>query len=165
MENQEAMDALMCIEDFRNLNDEIAVIIAKSEAVKKAKTREEEQTQAEKREVSEAEKEYKSLRKQVQEKLRKLATRLPVFMYLLDYREYSLVDVIRNIEGALFQKTTGLNVEEFNLLLELGVFNRALMNDAVYKFKRYEDASLEYTGLNMHAGEGAGGFDTAASSD
>jgi len=34
------------------------------------------------------------------------------------------------------------------------------MNDAVYKFKRYEDASLEYTGINKHAGEDVGLFDT-----
>ncbi len=34
------------------------------------------------------------------------------------------------------------------------------MNDAVYKFKRYEDASLEYTGINKHEGEKVGGFDT-----
>jgi len=27
------------------------------------------------------------------------------------------------------------------------------MNDAVYKFKRYEDASLEYIGINKHEGE------------
>ena len=27
------------------------------------------------------------------------------------------------------------------------------MNDAVYKFKRYEDASLSYTGIDKHADE------------
>ena len=30
------------------------------------------------------------------------------------------------------------------------------MNDAVYKFKRYEDASLEYTGINKHEGQDVG---------
>ena len=34
------------------------------------------------------------------------------------------------------------------------------MNDAVYKFKRYEDASLSYTGINRHEGENRGGWDT-----
>ena len=33
------------------------------------------------------------------------------------------------------------------------------MNDAVYKFKRYEDASLEYTGINRHEWENIGWFD------
>jgi len=42
----------------------------------------------------------------------------------------------------------------------LGVFNGALMNDAVYKFKRYEDSSLEYVGINRHSGEKVGLYDT-----
>jgi hypothetical protein len=37
------------------------------------------------------------------------------------------------------------------------------MNDAVNKFKRYEDASLEYTGLNKHAGEDIGLWDKVMS--
>ena len=45
----------------------------------------------------------------------------------------------------------------------LGVFNSALMNDAVYKFKRYEDASLNYTGINKHEGEDIGLYDTVLS--
>jgi hypothetical protein len=35
------------------------------------------------------------------------------------------------------------------------------MNGAVYNFKRYEDSSLEYTGINKHEGEKVGGWDTA----
>jgi hypothetical protein len=49
------------------------------------------------------------------------------------------------------------------LLLNLGVFNSALMNDAVYKFKRYEDASLEYIGINKHTGEKVGLYGTVLS--
>ncbi len=56
-----------------------------------------------------------------------------------------------------------LTVKDFELLVSLGVFNSALMNDAVYKFKRYEDASLEYTGINKHEGESIGLFDTVLS--
>ena len=37
------------------------------------------------------------------------------------------------------------------------------MNDAVYKFRRYEDSSLEYTGINKHEGERVGLFDTTLS--
>jgi hypothetical protein len=50
------------------------------------------------------------------------------------------------------------------LLVSLGVFNSALMNDAVYKFKRYEDASLVYVGINKHEGEDVGLYDTVLSS-
>ena len=49
---------------------------------------------------------------------------------------------------------------ELSLLVSLGVFNSGLMNDAVYKFKRYEDASLSYTGINKHEGEDIGLYDT-----
>lgn len=165
MKNDEAMKALMSIEGFRNLNQDIETIINKSEAVKKAKkeANDRELTKQEKKELSDEEKEYKSLRKQIQDKLIKFATRVPVFMYLTDYRERSLKDVITQLEPGLFKKVTGLTVRDFELLVSLGVFNSALMNDAVYKFKRYEDASLEYTGINKHAGEGIGLFDTVLS--
>jgi len=54
-------------------------------------------------------------------------------------------------------------VKDFELLVSLGVFNSALMNDAVYKFKRYEDASLVYVGVNKHEGEDVGLYDTVLS--
>ena len=162
MKNQEAMKALMSIEGFRNLNQEIETIINKSESVKKAKkdASEKEPSVAEKRQITEEEKEYKSLRKQIQDKLIKFATRIPVFMYLTDYRERSLRDVITQLEPSLFRKVTGLTVKDFELLVSLGVFNSALMNDAVYKFKRYEDASLVYVGIDKHQGEDIGLYDT-----
>ena len=148
--SKEAMDALMSIEGFRSLNEDIQTIINKSEHVKKAKKESEKLTPKEKKELSDEEKEYKSKRKMIQEKLIKFATRMPVFMYLSDYREYSLVDVITALEPALFRKVTGLTVKDFELLVSLNVFNESLMNDAVYKFKRYEDASLTYTGIDSH---------------
>ncbi|MGF1534573.1 MAG: GIY-YIG nuclease family protein, partial [Bernardetiaceae bacterium] len=165
MASEEAMNALMNIEGFRNLNQDIETIINKSENVKKARkeANDRELTKKEKKELSDEEKAYKSLRKQIQEKLIKFATRIPVFMYLTDYRERSLKDVITQLEPGLFKKVTGLSVKDFELLVSLGVFNSALMNDAVYKFKRYEDASLAYIGINKHEGERIGLYDTVLS--
>ncbi|OQC06040.1 MAG: hypothetical protein BWX80_01763 [Candidatus Hydrogenedentes bacterium ADurb.Bin101] len=165
MANEAAMKALMNIEGFRNLNQDIETIINKSDAVKKTRKEknDEEMTEKEKKELTEAEKEYKSKRKQIQEKLIKFATRVPIFMYLTDYRERCLKDVITQLEPGLFKKVTGLSVKDFELLVSLGVFNSALMNDAIYKFKRYEDASLSYTGINKHEGEDIGLFDTVLS--
>ncbi|HEU5070230.1 MAG TPA: DEAD/DEAH box helicase family protein [Verrucomicrobiae bacterium] len=162
MSNKAAMDALMSIEGFRALNQDIETIINKSEAVKKARreANDEELTPKQKKELTEAEKEYKSKRKQIQEKLIKFATRVPVFMYLTDYRERCLKDVITQLEPGLFKKVTALSIKDFELLVSLGVFNSALMNDAVYKFKRYEDASLSYTGINKHGENDVGLFDT-----
>ena len=164
LSNPAAMAALMKIEGFRSLNKDIETIINKSDAVKKAKKENDGKLTAKaKKQLTEAEKEYKSKRKQIQEKLIKFATRIPVFMYLTDFREYSLKDVITQLEPGLFKKVTGLDVKDFELLVSLGVFNDSLMNDAVYKFKRYEDASLEYTGINRHEGEKVGGWDTVIS--
>jgi len=160
LDSPEAMRALMNIEGFRNLNNDLTTIINKSEAVKKAKKENPKPTEKEKKEISAEEKEMKSKRKQIQEKLIKFATRIPVFMYLTDYRERCLKDVITQLEPGLFKKVTGLSVEDFNMLCSLGVFNAPLMNDAIFKFKRYEDASLTYTGLNKHANDEVGGWDT-----
>ncbi len=167
LKSEEAMRALMNIEGFRSLNKDIETIINKSEAVKKAKAKanDKELTIKEKRQLTDDEKEMKSKRKMIQEKLIKFATRIPVFMYLTDYREQSLVDVITQLEPGLFHKVTGLDVHDFELLVSLNVFNRALMNDAVYKFKRYEDSSLEYIGFDnsMKDSKRVGGFDSTMS--
>jgi hypothetical protein len=166
MANKDAMRALMSIEGFRSLNSDIETIINKSDAVKKAKKESETLSPKEKKELSEAEKEFKSKCKAIQEKLIKFATRIPIFMYLSDYREYCLKDVITQLESNLFKKVTGLEVKDFNLLCELNVFNAPLMNDAVYKFKRYEDSSLEYTGLpSRHKDKDVGLFDTVLSAE
>jgi hypothetical protein len=162
MANEDAMKALMNIEGFRTLNQDIETIINKSESIKKLKkeANDRELNSKEKKELSSEEKEYKSKRKQIQEKLIKFSTRIPVFMYLTDYREKSLKDVISQLEPGLFKKVTGLNVKDFDLLVSLGVFNNSLMNDAVYKFKKYEDKSLSYAGLWKHANSDIGLFDT-----
>ena len=161
-ENKEALDALMRIEGFRSLNSDIETIINKSEAVKKAKKEDDEQlTPKEKKQLTEDEKESKSLRKQIQEKLIKFATRVPIFMYLTDEREKCLKDVITEISPQLFKKVTGLDVKDFEMLCTMGLFNSNLMNQAIYQFKRYEDASLVYTGIDAHDEDEIGGWDTS----
>lgn len=161
-ENREALDALMRIEGFRSLNSDIETIINKSEAVKKAKKDDEDKLSAkEKKQLSDDEKESKSLRKQIQEKLIKFATRVPIFMYLTDEREKCLKDVITEISPQLFKKVTGLDVKDFEMLCTMGLFNSNLMNQAIYQFKRYEDASLVYTGIDAHDEDEIGGWDTS----
>ena len=159
--NEQAMKALMGIEGFRQLNLDLETIINKSEAVKEAKREAgDNPTKDQKQKISEEEKAEKSLRKQIQEKLMKFATRIPIFMYLTDYREYMLEDVIRQLDSELFKKVTGLTQADFDLLVSLNLFNKGLMNDAVFKFKRYEDSSLEYTGIVKHHPEQIGLYDT-----
>jgi hypothetical protein len=153
MDNPEAMAAVERIEGWRALGDNvIETIINKSEKVKelKKKAKEGTLTAGEKKELSDEEKEYKSKRKLVQEKLIKFATRIPAFMYLTDFRENTLQDVITKLEPDLFLAVTGLTVKDFHLLVRLRVFNTEQMNQAVFAFRRYEDASLRYTGIDSH---------------
>ena len=105
IKNEEAMRALMSIEGFRNLNQEIETIINKSNAVKKVKkeANERELNKKEKQELTEQEKEYKNLRKKIQEKLIKFATRIHVFMYLTDYREKVSVFIYSRSRFRLFE--------------------------------------------------------------
>lgn len=153
MNHPEAMAAVERIEGWRSLGDNIIeTIINKSEKVKelKNKAKDHKLNNLEKKELTSEEKEYKSKRKLVQDKLIKFATRIPAFMYLTDFRENTLQDVITKLEPDLFVAVTGLTVKDFHLLVSLKVFNTEHMNQAVFAFRRYEDASLRYTGIESH---------------
>jgi len=169
LDSPEAMAAVGRIEGWRSLGDNvIETIINKSEKVKdlKTKAKDGELTDKEKKELSAEEKEYKSKRKLVQEKLIKFATRIPAFMYLTDFRENTLQDVITKLEPELFLTVTGLTVQDFHLLVQLKVFNTEQMNAAVFAFRRYEDASLRYTGILSHDGlTHYGLYDTVVAKD
>jgi hypothetical protein len=169
LSNAEAMAAVERIEGWRALGDNvIETIINKSEKIKdlKKKAKEADLSEKQKKELTAEEKEYKSLRKKVQEKLIKFATRIPAFMYLTDFRENTLVDVITKIEPDLFRTVTGLTVADFNLLVDLRVFNTERMNAAVFAFRRYEDASLRYTGIDSHEGlTQMGGYNTVVAKE
>lgn len=157
----EALDALMRIEGFRSLNTEIQTIINRSEKIKKIKKEQGDNiTPEQKRELTDEEKQTKSLRKQVQENLLKLAARIPAFMYLTDYREQTIKDVITQIEPELFRKVTGLTVKDFDVLCSIGLFDSEKMNQGIFGFRKYENASLSYTGVDKHEGEAVGGWDT-----
>ena len=169
LDSAEAMAAVERIEGWRSLGDNVLeTIINKSDIVKKIKekAKKKDLTAREKKQLTDEEREYKSKRKMVQEKLIKFATRIPAFMYLTDFRENTLKDVITKLEPDLFQKVTGLTVKDFNLLVGLHVFNTEQMNQAVFAFRRYEDASLRYTGIESHEGlKYVGLYDTVVEKD
>jgi hypothetical protein len=150
--SEAAMDAVMTIEGFRALGSAVfETVVNKSEHVQKTKREKGEAiTAPERKALSEEEKEYRSKRKLIQQKLIKFATRIPAFMYLTDYRENTLPDVITKLEPGLFRSVTGLDVKDFHLLVSIGVFNAVQMDAAIFAFRRYEDASLRYTGIDSH---------------
>ena len=148
----EAMRIIKNIESFRSnsQSDTVKKIIATSEDVKKAKKEAAAQDKKPPKAITDKERELRKLRQDLQKSLLKLISRIPVFMYLTDNREQCLEDVIRKLEPKLFTKVTGIKVSEFEVLLELGIIDEEHMNDSVFLFRRYEDSSLTYTGIDKH---------------
>ena len=169
IDNENVKNAIMNIEGFRNMNSDIfQQIINKSEHVRKGRSGNQDSgsgTARPGKELTEEEQIIKSQRKKIQENLMKFATRIPLFMYLTDYREETLQDVIRKIDVDLFKKVTGITVDEFEILIDFGVFNSAAMNEAVAAFRRYEESSLSYAGIDKHYGERVGLWDISVKHD
>jgi hypothetical protein len=167
LNSKEALDAIMKIEGFRAIGTAaMETLVNQTQVLKNLKTKEKNKdiTPKEKKELTESEKIVKGIRKQIQEKLITFATRIPIFMFLTDYREEKLKDVITKLDSDLFKKVTNLTIEDFNLLLSYNLFNSELMNQSIADFRRYEDSSLSYTGINLYDGnKNLGLFDTVVS--
>lgn len=163
LNSKKAQEAIDKIESWRNLRDDIQVLVTKSKAVKAAKTKGEDMTPAERKQVDEDEKEIRNRRKEIQDKLLHFMSRLPVFMYMTDCREQTVNDVICTYEPDLFKLVTGLETEDYKTFIELGVFDSVKMNAACGAFRRYEDSSMTYSGINKHEGEEMGLFDISIS--
>jgi hypothetical protein len=129
------------IEDFRTLSHDIQTIVTSTKNLKAAKR--EQGGKLDPPQKAE-QKENASLRKQVREKLQKFVARVPIFMYLTDFREEALVHVIRSLDTALFERVTGLTLADFEQLAGIGVFNAQNMDYAIYQFRQFESASLHY---------------------
>lgn len=164
LSSPDILDALEKIEDFRNLRGDITKVINSEKALNKAKKERaekgEEPDDKTKKGEDEEEKENRGFKKVLREKLLKFITRIPVFMYLTDFREEKLTDVIRNLEPELFTKVTGLSVRDFDRMCEVGVFNQSELNQAIFMFRRFEDSSLVYVGGRvLSEDDKIGGFD------
>jgi hypothetical protein len=158
------LEALGQIEDFRNLAQAAQQIVTSNKLLKKAKREQNGKLDGEqRREQSETAKR----RKEIREKLQKLLAKIPVFMYVTDFREEALTDIITGLDSALFEKVTALTVGDFKMLSDIGVFNGQHMNAAIYQFKLFEDASLRYaTEQGQYPGESRVGlWDTSVSPD
>lgn len=164
----EVMAALERIEAFRNLSKDISKVISSEQAINKLKKEriDDPLTKKEEGEIDSVEKDNKGFKKKLREKLLKFITRIPVFMYLTDYREEALKDVIMNIEPDLFTKVTGLTVDDFEKMCEIGVFNSQNINSAIFAFKRFEEYSLVYAGgKELKDSDIVGGFDAKVRRD
>ena len=153
--NQPLIDELSKIEAFRKLKNQLDIIISTDSLVKDAKISNKELSSDIKSKVDEA----KKHRETIQKLLKKLITRLPIFMYLTDDRESSIEELILSIEPDLFVKSTGISIESFKELCRLNVFNRDELTMAIFAFKKYEEASLSYLDGVVKESELIAGFD------
>lgn len=158
------MEALENVEDFRALVDNAHTVITNTKDLKKAKRDQDGKlTPEQKKQQSETAKQ----RADIREKLQKFLAKIPVFMYTTDYREEALKHVIESLDSELFERVTGLSVADFKTLNHLGLFNAQHLNHAIYQFKRFESASLDYALTDAererrHAHEQIGLWDTVA---
>lgn len=53
-----------------------------------------------------------------------------------------------------------LSVKDFDILCSIGLFDSEKLNQGIFGFRKYENSSLSYTGIDKHAGESVGGWDT-----
>ncbi len=141
LDHPDLLAALGQIEDFRNLAQVAQQVITSSKMLKQAKR---ENTGGLTKEQKKEQSETAKRRAEIRKKLQKLLARIPVFMYVTQLREQALKDIILGVDGPLFERVTGLTVEDFKLLNQIGVFNPIHMNAAIYQFKAFEDSSLEY---------------------
>ena len=165
LNDEMAMSSLSRLEAFRNLNEEIEVIINSSKKIKELKKSKDDSDPVKKKQLTEAQKTFKKSREELAKKFKKLASRIPIFMYLTDHRERTMQDVIKEINPDLFRKVTGMTEKEFDHLQSLGIFNANVMNVAVGDFKRCEDRSLSYSGIFKHEGLNVGLWETVITSE
>ena len=141
LEHPGLLETLAQIEDFRALVDNAEHVVTSTKMLKKAKREQGGKLDPDqKREQSETSKR----RKEIREKLQKFLARVPVFMYATDFREEALKHVIESLDPALFERVSGLTIDDFELLSDLGLFNARNMDAAIYQFRQFERASLRY---------------------
>ncbi|MGW9111873.1 DEAD/DEAH box helicase [Microbacterium sp. NPDC055683] len=131
------------MEAFRGLAQDVQKVVTSTKKLKAVKRDKPKLTDAERKEQDKTRK----LRAEIREKLQKFLAKVPVFMYLTDFREEALVHVIRSLDPALFERVTGLTIPDFELLADIGVFNAERMNAAIYQFRQFESASLRYANV------------------
>lgn len=134
------LESLEQIEMFRNITNDLTMMISTNKELRNKKLTKEKLTKEETSRKDDAAKRRESLKK----KLQRLITRIPAFMYLTDDREKTIRDIIQQLEPELFEKVTGLTLSDFGKLVDARVFNDVKMNDAVWKFRSFEEPSLGY---------------------
>jgi hypothetical protein len=92
-----------------------------------------------------SDKDKKKQKEQVNEarkKMRKLSIAMTDFIYLTKEREAHIRDVIESLDRDLFEATTGITVDDFKWLQDVGILNVEHLNRVVLEFRAREEPSL-----------------------
>lgn len=138
--NPDLLASLESIEMFRNITNDLTAMISTNKELRQKTLAKAKLNPDEKARKDDAAKKRENLKKRLQ----RFITRIPAFMYLTDDREKTIKDVITQVEPELFESVTGLTLTDFEQLVDARVFNDAKMNDAVWKFRTFEEPSLHY---------------------
>ena len=139
--DEKLLESLEKIEMFRNISDDLSAMISTNKELRPKKLAGEKLTKNEETKKDEA----AQKRQGIKDKLQRFLTRIPAFMYLTDDREKTIYDIITQVEPELFEQVTSLSLKDFERLVNAGVFNASKMNDAVWKFRNFEEPSLSYS--------------------
>ena len=138
LDDEALCEALSQIEAFRNLRNHARRVVNSDDAIHKLRR----ERKKPDREAKQEQKEARKKREDIRKKLLQFLCKVPLFMYLTDFREESLVDVIRRVETPLFVKVTGLQLAHFDQLCDIGVFNERALNGSIYAFRKQEKVHL-----------------------
>ena len=87
----------------------------------------------------------------LEDRLTFLAQRINAYMYLSDIVEKNVKDVLDTEEDELFRAVFELDSKDLGALLDAGLLNEQAMRLAIHQFRRADEASFTYTGLNPRA--------------
>jgi hypothetical protein len=132
--------------DNENESVDVKNLDVNNEKIKKLETKEpkdpKEKSKQEK-EQDKAEKEIKSEREKIRELLKTLLSRIPVFMYLTDATEENLEQVLIEDRNDLFRKATGITVDDFRYLKEIGLIRVESIDGYILKFLQLENQNFD----------------------
>ena len=139
--DEKLLESLEQIEMFKNISDDLSALISQNKELQQKKLSKEKLTAKEKKQDDEA----KKRKEDIKRKLQRFLTRIPAFMYLTDDREKNVLEIVTQVEPELFEKVTTLSLNDFKRLVDARVFNASKMDDAVWKFRKFEEPSLSYS--------------------
>lgn len=134
-------------QDVGTLEDfvQIGVEAEKMKEKKKAKEQLEEDIEKDNEDFveSEEDKEKRSRKKWYATQIKRLAICMADFIYMTYQREYNIHEVINTKSPEFFKVMTGINKDEFAILVENGFINVFTLNRIVREFRQQEISSLD----------------------